>query len=373
MPTKLQRWLDLIAYLVGRRLPVSADELMRAVPAYADKWTSEEERDQQTARRTFERDKDELRRLGIPIRTMKYAVNYGLDEQEGYVIEKRDFYLPYLKLVHDAGPPPERRPRNQYRPAVVEVRETDAPLALEALRRVADVPGFPLLHEARSAFRKLAFDIDPAAFAADSPTVLFAEKPGAAEITAHLRVLSDALLARRTVCFRYHGIYRGQETQRTVDGYGVLLQHGHWYFIGYDHDREDTRVFRVGRMEDVRAKTKSPNRADYTIPADFRLDEYVGRQAWELGGPEERPVEARVLFPFPLSLWAERNEHGESVERRDDGGVVRAFQVHQVGPFLRWLLSLPEAVLLEPPTLIEELHALAASIAAAHEEADDAR
>ena len=31
-PTKLQRWLDIIAYLVGRRLPVSADELMRGVP-----------------------------------------------------------------------------------------------------------------------------------------------------------------------------------------------------------------------------------------------------------------------------------------------------------------------------------------------------
>ncbi len=372
-PTKLQRWLDLIAYLVGRRLPVSADELLRAVPAYAGKWTSEVERDQETARRTFERDKDELRRLGIPIRTMKYAINRGLDPQEGYVIEKRDFYLPYLKLVQEAGPPPEPRLRSRHRPDTVEIREADAPLALEALRRVADVPGFPLRHEARSAFRKLAFDIDPAAFAGDTPTVLFAEKPGTAELTTHLRVLSDALLARKTVHFRYHGIYRGQETKRTVDGYGVLLQYGHWYFIGHDHDRQEVRVFRVGRMENVRANTKSPNRPDYAIPADFRLDVYVGRQAWELGGPEEQAVEARVLFPFPLSLWAERNEHGLAVERRADGGVVRAFQVHQVGPFLRWLLSLPEAVLLEPPALIDELRTLADSIAAAHEEGDHAR
>ncbi len=370
-PTKLQRWLDLIAYLVGRRLPVSADELMRAVPGYAQKWESESHTDRETARRMFERDKDELRRLGIPLRTMKYALASANEEQEGYVIERRDFYLPYLKIVEQATARPEYRDR--FRPATVEVAREDAPLAAEALRRVADVPGFPMVKEARSAFRKLAFDMDPSAFAEESPIVLFAEKPGTAELTAHLRVLSEALLARKTVTFRYHGIYRGHETSRTVDGYGVLLQHGHWYFIGRDHDRDDIRVFRVGRMDDVTMNTRSPNRHDYTIPDDFQLSAYVGRQAWELGGPDEEPVRAQVHFPFPLSLWAERNDHGALVERLNDGSTVREFVVHQVNPFLRWLLSLQgEARLLTPPELIEEMRALAAGIASAHASSDDA-
>ncbi len=373
-PTKLQRWLDLIAYLVGRRLPVSADALMRAVPAYAQKWESGTEKDRETARRTFERDKDELRRLGIPLRTMKYALGAAGEDQEGYVIERRDFYLPYLELVEQVS---GRRPyAERHRPGTVEVARDEAPLALEALRRVADIPGFPLLREARSAFRKLAYDIDPTAFAGESSTVLVADRPGTAELSTNLRVLSDALLARKTVSFRYHGIYRGHETERTVDGYGVLLQHGHWYFIGRDHDRDDIRVFRVGRMDDVVMNTRSPNRQDYTITNDFRLAAWVGRQPWELGGPDEQPVQARVLFPFPLSLWAERNEHGTLVEHNDDGSAIRVFNVHQVGPFLRWLLSLQgEARLLEPVELIEELRSLAAGIAASHESepADEGR
>jgi hypothetical protein len=61
-PTKLQRWLDLIAYLVGRRLPVAVEELMEKVPAYAEKWNTGEDTPRATRRRTFERDKEELRR-----------------------------------------------------------------------------------------------------------------------------------------------------------------------------------------------------------------------------------------------------------------------------------------------------------------------
>src|SRR5690606_19020811 len=97
------RWLDIIAYLVGRRLPVSADELMRAVPAYADGWASDDTTRHESVRRSFERDKDELRKLGIPIRTVTYNRADQPDVQEGYVIERRDFYLPYLKLVSEAS------------------------------------------------------------------------------------------------------------------------------------------------------------------------------------------------------------------------------------------------------------------------------
>ena len=98
-PTKLQRHLDLIAYLVGRRLPVTVDELMERIPAYADKWNAGDKTSQDSARRMFERDKDELRDLGIPLKTVPYSMDYGRTELEGYSIDRRDFYLPYLKLV----------------------------------------------------------------------------------------------------------------------------------------------------------------------------------------------------------------------------------------------------------------------------------
>lgn len=370
-PSRLQRWLDIIAYLVGRRLPVSADELMRGVPAYAARWESDDPKQHESARRGFERDKDELRRLGIPIRTVKYTTREEPDVQEGYVIERRDFYLPYLKLVQDAAPPATPYAERN-RVAQVEIREDDAPLALDALRRVSQVPGFPLAREARSAFRKLAFDIDPHVFESRSE-VLFMDPPGSAELTERLRKLSDALLARKRVTFRYHGIYRGAVTTREVSPYGLLFQHSNWYLIAHDRQRDGIRVFRVGRMEDVAANARSPNTPDYTIPDDFQLGDYAGREAWELGEDGEKPVIARVRFRFPLSLWAERNEHGTLESRGADGSAVRVFTVHQVNPFLRWLLTLEgEADVLEPAELEAELRVLAQTIADAHGAGTDA-
>jgi proteasome accessory factor B len=255
----------------------------------------------------------------------------------------------------------------------VTIVEKDAPLALDALRRVADIAGFPLAREARSAFRKLAFDLDPHVFSTRRG-VLFAERPGTAELTERLRTLSGALLARKRISFRYHGIYRGEETSREVAAYGLLFQQGHWYLVGHDALRNGIRVFRVGRMADATANTLKPNTPDYEVPEDFRLQTYVGREAWELGEPEEQPLMARVRFRFPLSLWAERNRFGAAESHGADGSVIRVFTVHQVNPFLRWLLALERDVeIVEPAALRHELRALASDIAAAHAEQLHAR
>jgi proteasome accessory factor B len=364
-PTKLQRWLDLIAYLVGRRLPVSADELFRNVAAYKPGWTSDDTKQQQTVRRMFERDKDELRKLGIPVRTVPYQTPDDPDRLEGYVLEPRDFYLPYLDLVRKVSGAPAYS--EKMRPDRVEVAEADAPLAIEALRRVANVPGFPLQREARSAFRKLAFDIDPARYGPHESHVLFIDRPGAAELAQVLRLLSDALFARKRVRFAYDGIYRGERTHRDVAGYGLMFQHGHWYLIGHDALRDGVRVFRAGRMSDVVVNTTSPGTPDYEVPAGFSLDAYAGREAWELGEKEDRPVVARVRFRFPHSLWAERNAYGRHEATGTDGSQVRTFDVYQVNPFLRWILGLEgEAEVLDPPELKDGLRTMARAIVAAH-------
>lgn len=365
--SKTNRHLDLIAYLVGRRLPVSVDELMEHVPSYAEKWRTGDDRDRDSVRRAFERDKKELRDLGIPIETVTYRSNF--EETQGYRLARRDFYLPYLKLVGtrrgQSQEPPEQRGT-----AALEIQPDDAHAALDALHRIADLPSFPYLAEARSAYRKLSFDLDPDAFAA--PRVLFVESPGAEEIRERVRVLSEALQARKRVRFRYHGIYRGESTDRDVGGYGLLFQGGHWYLIGHDALRDARRVFRVDRMDDVQPNAARPGTPDYEIPDDFDVVVYTDREAWELNGEEDDVVQATILFHFPLSLWAARNGYGELVEERDDGSVLRAFDVHQVDPFLRWLLGLGgEARVVEPPELRRELEALAERVASRYAPPED--
>ncbi len=118
-------------------------------------------------------------------------------------------------------------------------------------------------------------------------------------------------------------------------------------------------------MEEVDANRRAPHTPDYEIPAEFRLEDHLGKDAWELG--EDEPLRAEVRFRFPASLLAERNGYGEPVEERPDGSVVRAFDVQQVNPFLRWVVGFEgEAEVVSPPELRTELESLAREVVALH-------
>lgn len=366
--SKTQRWLDLIAYLAGRRLPVVVDEIMEHVPAYAAKWGTGEATAKATARRTFERDKDELRAVGIPIETVAFSM--GPEMGEGYRLTRRDFYLPYLRLVSGSSPSAARPySTDPARVPEVEIAPEEARIARDALLRIASMPASPFVAEARSALRKLAFDLDLRALS-EAP-VLALDRPGAAEVVERLRLLSDALLARKAVGFTYRGMYRGETTRREVLPYGLFFSRD-WYLVGHDQLRDAVRVFRVARMEALERNPSALKRPDYEVPSDFRLEDYLSRSAWELGG-EEEALAVEVLFRFPLSLWAERNCHGELVEERPHGASVRRFAVHQTNPFVRWLLALAgEAEILSPRELADELAAVASRITALYASESDA-
>ncbi len=367
--TKTQRWLDLIAFLVQRRLPVSVEDLMEGVPAYALKWRTGDETDRASVRRMFERDKDELRAAGIPLETVPYTINFGVETVDGYRISGRDFYLPYLRIVGDsaaAGGRAESRGGME-----VQITSEEAALALDALRRVAELPESPFADEARSAMAKLRFDLEPPGMAEEAERapadlreaaasyapvdmhraepVLFAAAQGTDGVRETLRLLTEALRTRTRVRFRYHGIHRGEPTDRDVAPYGLLYQHGQWYLIGEDATRDAIRVFRMGRMEAPSSDVKSPGR-EYEIPADFDVSSYARREPWELG--EDEPLSCDVRFDFPLALWAERNGHGDAVEELSGGAAIRRFGVRQTEPFLRWLQSFGgDAIVVAPPEM----------------------
>jgi proteasome accessory factor B len=340
--TKTQRWLDLIAFLVKRHFPVAVDEIMEGVPAYREKWRSEREPDRAAVRRMFERDKDELRAAGIPLETVQYSIEHGAEQVAGYRLAARDFYLPYLRIVAQGG---GDRPAGP--PAALDLDPGEVALAADALHRVAELPASPFAREARSALAKLAFDLDRDALAT-SP-VLFADPPATAGVRETLRLLTDAVRRRKRVRFRYHGIHRGEPTDRDVAPHGLLFNHGHWYLIGHDATRDAMRVFRLGRMEGPIMDDDGPG-ADFEPDPDFQVADYARREPWELG--DEQPLPCDVRFDFPLALWAERNGHGTPVRDMPGGAVVRRFQVRQTEPFLRWLQSFAgDAVVLDPPEL----------------------
>jgi predicted DNA-binding transcriptional regulator YafY len=211
------------------------------------------------------------------------------------------------------------------------------------------MPGFPFAREARSALRKLSFDLPMLARRRDPGDSYYAAPTRTAALRDRIGLLARALLDRKRVRFTYHGIRRGEATERKVAPYGMLFHAGQWYLVGHDALREAERIFRVGRMEDVEQMSSGRGTPEYEIPPDFSLEEWRTRDAWELGSDDEEIVEARVAFTFPRSLWADRNGKGRLLEERPDGGQLRGFEVRQPEPFLRWILSLEGNARIEAP------------------------
>jgi len=395
--TKTQRWLDLLALLVGRSFPISVDDIMEGVPAYRAGLERGGDTAKATVQRMFERDKDELRRLGIPLTTRRYRMD-GV-EVEGYLVTRRDFYFPYLELLpggtrpagaeeadrdtpssfrHDApgAAPAFPSPRAVGR---VTLAEEDAASALLALRSVLSLPSFPFLDDARSALGKLTFDLDPAL---DDPAlgkslVRLLDRPGGADPHGVLGTLLDALYDRRRVAFRYRSVGRDVEGEREAEPWGLLLSWGAWYLAGRDPEKEGVRLFRVDRMEGVRASRPGGAAPDFQVPPDFDVRRLSGRKPWELGEEGDPAEEVVVRFLPPASLLAVRNGWGDPVDKGGDpaeGGapavtapVHRRFSVRRRHPFLRWILSLAgEARVLSPPDAAEELEEMARTVIRAH-------
>src|SRR3972149_270793 len=90
-PAKTARWLDLIAYLLSHRFPVTREDIYQHVSGYKGR--------SESARRKFERDKEELRALGIEIETVELPGAAGDEPQQGYRLKPSSFYLPYFELL----------------------------------------------------------------------------------------------------------------------------------------------------------------------------------------------------------------------------------------------------------------------------------
>lgn len=368
--SKVQRWLDLVLLLLSRRAPVTADEILRTVASYAELWASPDERARSSARRSFERDKEELRALGIAIETIPDAVPVDGEVRDGYRIRGRDFYLPVLGLVASADDP-QGAVRGLWPVGGVEVELSveEARLAVEGLRRVISLPGHVLRREAASALRKLTFDLHRVF--ASVPVYVARRSKGVAD-PATLHTLLDASQGRRRVRFRYSGIARGKATARRVAPYSLLFQGGRWYLVGHDAKRDDVRVFRVSRIEALELATNSPE-PEYAVPDDFDPSNYLGRNAWELSG-EEPPVVARVVFDPAAALHCERVGAGELVETRDDRSVVRDFRVDDQAAFVRWLIVFQGAArLTAPDSLKTKLEETARRVARMHADPSEPR
>ena len=358
MISKTQRWLDLLTFLLGRRYPATIDQVFAAVPAYAAGLRDESGSAKATVRRMFERDKDELRTAGIPIETVQSRVDFGTGTEEGYRLRATDFYLPEVRVSSRDGEPVRRARGDQF-----HIDPEDLGVTIAALREAIEIPDSPFADDSRSALRKLTYDL------ADTGAVAPVSRigPGGDPVLLRkLEVFSEGLIRRKRVRFTYRSPSRPEPTQRDLAIFGILFERGMWYAIGHDALRDDVRVFRVDRSESPIVNRKSPGTADYEIPADFSLEHYRDRRAWQYAAGDE-PVTVRVTMTEALSRWADRSGLGRLEQPDGAGSVTRSFSVQAVGPFVDWILSLDgKARIMGPPEVVAAFRDTAQVIEQAH-------
>ncbi len=223
---RTERLLNLVICLLASRRYVTKEQIRVAVPQYTDCASDE------AFERMFERDKDDLRDMGIPLETGSNDILF--DDELGYRIPKDAYALP--EITFDA----------------------DELAVLGLATRIWQHA--TLAGAASTAIRKLeaaGLDVDPEALSAVEPRIDAAEPA--------FGPLWRAVHDRRAVEFTYR---RGSSspTARHLHPWGLVSWHGRWYVVGHDLDRDDTRVFRLSRIHGEVALGSTPNA--FTVPDD---------------------------------------------------------------------------------------------------------
>jgi predicted DNA-binding transcriptional regulator YafY len=322
---KYERLMNLVAYLLKSGAPVAWSKIRGTVIGYDD------DSDADTLRRRFERDKEELRSMGIPVR----FVPVGEIQEEGYAIAREECFLAPLDIT----------PREA--------------LALSCISNVAGgkAPD-PLLAGARSALMKLRASA-PEAFGGEEPEALLMHAGASGAERDNLAALREAILARKTVRFSYRSLDEKRARVRTVDPYGMALFEGRWYLAGRAHDRDALRVWNAerikGRVRPVNAETA----ADFEPPKDFRVSDYVGLPGWLLRRGGKR-TGAKIWF-HPDIAWmiaesALAEEPGrERFRFNDDGsGTLELFEA-EPNALVLWTLKFKEKARILEPRAVREL------------------
>jgi proteasome accessory factor B len=310
----LERLVNLVALLLESRTPLTFDQIREKLAE------GYEHESLESAKRMFERDKDVLRDIGVPIEVVSTDV---WDVEHGYTIDKDRYYLPEIEFT---------------------------PEEISALYVAARSGGDT---SAEDAVRKLLSGAEEGILAGLGGSGL----GGAAEPC--LSAAAEAVAAERRVRFAYR-TSRGERSARTVDAFGLAVRGGHWYLVGLDQDRGQIRSFRLTRIEgdiDVAGEGSAP-------PQGFRAADHVQAGPW---GPGEAETTAVVAFSPEVAWWAPKGIVGAEVAPARPDGWVEVRVPWQPGESLAgWVLSFgPDAEAVEPPELRSEvvarLEALGAS------------
>jgi proteasome accessory factor B len=305
---KTERLLGLVVCLLSTSRYLTADQVRQAVPGYPEQ--------DELFKRMFERDKEDLRDLGVPLET---GLNHPFDDDPGYRIRQQAYELPELRLEADEA-------------AVLG-------LAARVWQR-AELAG-----AAAGALLKLRAAGMDATDEQHAPQVI---EPRLGTPEPAFGPLWEAVRDRRPVTFSHRAAGRSEPQRRELEPWGVVNRHGRWYVAGWDRGRDATRVFRLGRIAGAVKFCGPPG--SVTVPDGADVRELV--RDWDSPAREHTAV-LRVRSGAGVGL----RQHAVSV-RADETGLpgwdLVTTRFADVGSFADYAASFgSDAVILDPPDLRE--------------------
>jgi proteasome accessory factor B len=308
---KTERLLNLVICLLYTRRPLSKAKIRDVVPQYGTS-ASDEAFD-----RMFERDKDELRDLGIPLVTEPFDPFF--DDEPGYRIDRREYALPEISFAADE-------------------------LAVLGLASRAWAQA-SLAGPAAQALRKLeaaGVERDDSSLIGIEPRVRTAEPA--------FEAVKNAVLTHTPVAFTYRTAGTGSVATRHVQPWGIASWHGRWYLTGFDTDKNAARVFRLGRIEGEVATAGKP--ASYEVPVDHQPREMISTVAVERD-PQPSALRVRVGAGHSLRRRARAAEEGAAGDVDDIWSRI-VIDFTDTEAFAEEISSFGPDVVVEAPTDLRE-------------------
>ena len=225
---KIERLINLTIALLATKRYLTKSEIFRTVEGY--------EGSAETKERMFERDKDDLRNLGITIDVGSFDPLFS--DEAGYRIKSENYQL-------DLG----------------EITSTEISLlslAAEAWQ------GAALEDAAQSAILKLSSIGVPA-----DPIDIPGLSPKLSNSSTDLVAVTDAIADSNFLHFDY--LSPNLEAQeRTIVPIALSNRSGFWYVSGVDQEIQEVRTFRLDRI--IGAIEVLKNKNAFEFPADFDFD-----------------------------------------------------------------------------------------------------
>jgi proteasome accessory factor B len=262
---RTERLLSIVVLLLSSRRYLTAEQIRAAVSGYPE--------EQEAFKRMFERDKEELRDLGIPLETGKAS---QFDDDLGYRISRQDYELPEIHLEPDEAAVLGIASR-VWQSAELAGAATGAALKLRAASREAD-----------------GASADSSARPPGIQPRLTTQEPA-------FGPLWEAVRDRRPVTFDHLGGGRSEVQKRTLEPWGVVNRRGRWYVAGHDRTRDAPRVFRLSRIRGPVKMAGPPG--SVKVPEGTDVRELVKDWDRPLARDHTATLRVRASASFALHRW----------------------------------------------------------------------